>query len=836
MSELTQEVRYSARVLLKSPGYAAICILSLGLGIGVNTAVLGLARSLLLAPLPVPDPDRLAVAYWWRADPVVGVNQYATGGTKDERTGRNLNSNYDYPTYRALRHAVQDRADVFAFSFIRQANISLDAHAATGGAMLVSANYFAGLRVPMHLGRGIQEADDRADTEPVAVISFRMWRRVSGGDPAVLGKIVRVNGVACTLVGVTARDYFGLSNGSPFPPADVSLPLSAQPLVQRQWTATDGTLFTSERTQWLQLMVRLMSGVDRGAVQSTMSAAFVQRLNSSPFPVAAGPEPPAIILADGARGLGTLGSALDQPLMLLSGVAALVFLLACLNIAGLVLLRGLARQREFWIRLALGAGRARLMRQTVIETLMLTVGGGVVGGLFAACIGPALLTMLAGTTPHAVTVRADGALLAFAAGISGVAALLCGVGPALWLARRGSIGLRREAANDTAPRLRAGRTLVLVQVAIAVPLVFGAVLFLRTINNLTSVDLGFDSAGLVVFKLDPTLNGYDETRTHDLFRRVVNRVAEIGGVEQVTLVENVLISRWKSQSAFSVDGAKPRTILVNRVGARFFETMRLPVIAGRGVGNEDTAQSHRVAVINDVAARALFPGENPVGRVIVMAGRKPVAIQIVGVARDALYTSLREGPRSTVYLPYEQNPGTGAMHVVLRTGREPQVLRALPAAVGEVDRDVPIAGARTQAEQIDETIGSERALTSVLVAFGAFALFLACMGLHGITAYSVARRTREIGIRLALGAQRKAVLWMVLRQSAVLVIAGILLGAPAALAASRAAKSLLFGVDPGDPLNVAAGAALLVVVAVAGGLMPALRASRLDPLVALRRE
>src|SRR5688500_13491952 len=292
MFDWLQEVRYSVRLLRKSPGFTAVCVLSLALGIGVNTAVLAVGKSLLLTPLPVPEPDRLAIAYWWRADATEGVNQFATGGMKDERSGRNLHSNYGYPMYQALRQAVRGRADVFAVSFVKQVNLSLEARPVTGGAMLVSGNYFDALQVPMHLGRGIQESDDRPDAEPVAVLGFNVWRRAFGEDATVIGKVLRVNGVACTVVGVSGRDYFGVSNGGYFSPPDVSVPLSAQPLVQPQWTASDGTLFNSERTQWLHAMVRLGTGVDRQTVESSLSAAFVGRLRTSPFPVAQGVEPP----------------------------------------------------------------------------------------------------------------------------------------------------------------------------------------------------------------------------------------------------------------------------------------------------------------------------------------------------------------------------------------------------------------------------------------------------------------------------------------------------------------------------------------------------------------
>ncbi len=313
--------------------------------------------------------------------------------------------------------------------------------------------------------------------------------------------------------------------------------------------------------------------------------------------------------------------------------------------------------------------------------------------------------------------------------------------------------MRQGGAGASAPRLRAGRTLVIAQVAIAVPLVVGAALFLRTIHNLASVDLGFEPRGLVLFKMDPTLNGYTPARTQELYRQVLQRLEAVPGVRHATLVENALLSGWVSNTSFSVDGAKPRSMLMNRVGPGFFDTLGLPIIAGRGLGLQDGPGGAPTAVLNEAAVRRFFAGANPIGRTVVMAGAEPVTLQIVGVARDAKYDSVKQQAVATIYLPYFQSTGLGAMHVAVRS--EGNVQQAIRAAVAEVDRDVPITGMKTQAQQMDETIGSERALTILLVFFGVFALLLACIGLHGVTAYSVARRTSEIGIRLALGAQRQ---------------------------------------------------------------------------------
>ncbi len=352
--------------------------------------------------------------------------QINSGGLTDEESGRNLSTNYDYVTYTALRQAVADSADLFAFTFLRQANISLEGQPVTGGGMLVSGNYFSGMRVPMHLGRGIDEQDDRDGAEPVAVLTFGMWRRAFGGDPAILGRTARVNGHPFTIVGVTAREYYGVSKGGFYPPTDVTVPLTAQPLVSPRWTPKTGSLFSTDATLWLRAMARLRPGADRRQVESTLSTAFHRRLDATSQPVAAGAEPPVIRLVSGARGLDSMRGTLEKPLMMLGGVAALVFLIACVNIASLVLVRAVARQQEFWIRLSLGAGRARLVRQAMIESLLIAGAGGVLGAVLASLAGPAIVTTLAGSAPNAIDVRLDLPLMALAAAVSAVAALLFG--------------------------------------------------------------------------------------------------------------------------------------------------------------------------------------------------------------------------------------------------------------------------------------------------------------------------------------------------------------------------------------------------------------------------
>ena len=839
MSDWLQELRYSARTLSKSPGFTAVAVLSLALGIGVNTAVLGVGRAVLFQPLSVAAPEQLVVVYNWRGDTVKGLMQIGSGGHTDPATKRSYGSNFTYRGYEALRDAVAGQADVFAFSLIRQASVSAGGASAVGGGMLVSGNYFTALGVPMHLGRGLDARDDRPEAEPAAVIGYGLWQRAFGGDPAILGKPVRVNGKPFTLVGVTARGYFGVSNGGFFPPTDVSVPLAAQPIVSARWTPKDGSAFTATNLLWLRVMARVKDSASRPAVQAALSTAYARELSASEAKTFAAEETPVVKFVDGARGLESMRQTFETPLLMLGGVAGLVFLIACVNVAGLVLARGVARQREFWLRLALGAGRARLVRHVFTESLLLALAGGGLGIFLAVWGSRAMVITLSGSSPHAIDMRLDLPLMLIAVAVSAVAALAFGLVPALRLTPKQSADLMRQTgAGGSAPRLRAGRVLVVVQVAISVPLIVGAALFLRTIYNLASVDLGFEPRGLVVFKMDPTLNGYDEARARQLFDQVLQRVQTVPGVHSATLIENSLVSGWVSNTRFEVPGAeKPFTLLMNRVGPGFFQTVTLPIVSGRGIGVQDHATAPRVAVLNEAAARTLFGQRNPLGQQLFMGSRARGPIEIVGLAKDSKYNSLKqEKPQAIVYLPYFQSAGMNAMHVAVKTSSQAGVTEGIRRAVAEVDADVPVTDLKSQRQQIDETIGSERALMMLLVFFGAFALLLACIGLHGVTAYAVARRTSEIGIRVALGAQRRDVLWMILRQVVVLAVVGLAIGVPAAAAASKTTRAMLFGVQPADPLSIAVGAGVLFAVALTAGFIPARRAAKLDPLVALRRE
>jgi len=836
-----REITYAFRVLGRSPGFAAVAVLSLALGIGANTAIFSVSWALFSEPLPVAHPERLfAVAN--RLTPPrrpAGISQINGTSYKDPATGQNYRAPMPFPAYLALRTAAGRDADLFGFTFIREANISVDGLSTTGAGVLVSGNYFRGSGAGIALGRALTEDDDRPGAS-AAVISHRFWLTAMGGDQAAIGKTIHVNGVPFTIVGVSAPRFLGLSRGGFFPPMDVTVPLHAQPAVSPDWTAAGRSLFEDDQTFWVHVMARLADGVTPGMLLPRLTATFAQSLKASSAPSVQRATGVEVRLLPGGHGVDEISRRAGQPVQMLTAVAGIVLLLACVNLANLMLARGVARQKETSIRLALGSGRFRLVRQAFVESLVLSAIGGAMGLFIGVAGGRALLLMLtASAGPVAMTIDANWRMLALTGAISGTATILFGVLPTLRLLR-GDVASALKAttsAGTGAPRLRAGAMLMTLQVAMSVPLVAGAAIFLKTLSNLGSVDLGFNPDRLVSFRIEPALNGYDRDRIDRTFAQVLDRVRAEPGVSSATLMEEPLLSGWSSSTSVTREDGSRTDLYYNQIGPDYFSTLGIPIVTGRAIDASDRAAMPPVAVLNESAARALFGFAPAVGRRVKPF--KDHEVEVVGVVRDTKYDSVRKAIVPTMFVPYAQGAAFKArsMYVVARTAAAPVALMgALRGAVAEVDRDVPVSRMKTQTEQIQETLGTEVAFTRVLVAFGAFALFLACMGLHGVTAYSVARRTSEIGVRIALGAQRSDVVWLVLRQVVVITTAGLAAGVPLAVWAGNGVNAFLFGVKPADPSSLAAAAILMVIVAGAAGFIPARRATRLDPLAALRVE
>jgi predicted permease len=841
---VARDLRHGVRSAGREPAFTAVAILTLAIAIGANTAVFTVARAVLFAPLPVPHPERLAiVAQDWHAPAAGrGVMNYNSTSYRDPASGRDFGSNFSYRAFSTLRASSAGLADLFAFSAIGQAKVVARGGATMAAVVLASGDYYSALQADTALGRPLVDADDQQGRAPVAVISHAFWARAFGADPAAIGSIIEVNGVPVTIVGVTRPGFFGVSKGGYFRPTDVTLPLSAQPAVNPRWTATSGSLFQADEAWWLRIMARVRPGVAPERLEAALDGPFLRSLRTSPIPALRQTERAPVRVLPGGRGVDTLYRAMEQPLRLLGAVAAIVLLLACLNLANLMLARGIARQKELAIRMALGSGRFRLAQQVFAESLVPALAGGVVGLPFGLWGAQALFATLgANSGPIAVDLSLNVPILVATASLSCAAALVFGMVPAVRVATRDAApALKHVAAGDPMPRLRSARALLGLQVAVSLPLIVGASLFLRTIGKLARVDLGFAPERLVMFTIDPAKRDLPQDGVERTFTRVLDRVVEIPGVASATLADIPLVSGTKDEGSFSAAGGRQQSLFFNLIGPRFFETMAMPLVAGRSTTARDHGHAPRVAVLNESAARRLFGGPALGRQVRLTWGPTAIDFEIVGVVRDSRYTDLRSPMPPTVFLPYAQVAEVlpiGRMTVIVRAvAAASAVAAAIPAAVADVDRELPVAQLTTETEQIEASVGPERMFTRLLVTCGAFALLLACIGLHGVTAYSVARRTGEFGVRIALGAGRSAIVWLALRQVAVVTIVGLAVGVPLSIASARIVRATLFGVEPWDPASLAAAAGVMVAIAALGAYIPARAASRVSPLVALRAE
>jgi len=729
---------------------------------------------------------------------------------------------------------------VFAFSFLRGVSVAIgDLPAFLAGGALADGGYFSTLRVRMTLGRPFTEADDVDGAPLVAVLSHSFWMRVFGGDPEIVGKTVRVNGEPAEVVGVTAAGFKGLSIGGFFPQTDITVPLSSQPRVYARM-ASDRSLFTTGETFWLRVMTRIRDGVSEESVEQALGR--VLRNYPSPL-LATDGYLPTLRLLPGERGAQPVRSSRARLLYLLMGVVGIVLLIACVNLAGLTLARGVARQRdrqrEIAVRRALGVGRLRLIRQMLLEGLVLSVTGTVLGLILTVAGRGFLRDLLTGSVGSGAfgeveILALDPLVVSVGAGLAVVATMAFGLLPALRLSGLDpNAWLKPRGAGGRSPRLTVGRVLIAIQIALSVPLVVGAVLLLKTMKNLGDVELGFDPRGVAVFQVDPGYTDLESEEYGSLYLELLDRLQEVPGVTSVTLLENALLSGITSGSRITVDGEE-HNLSRNAVGPGFLETLGVDLLAGRVPGRQDGVGAPRVGVLNQTAVRELFGGESPVGRIVQVRNQD---IRIVGVVEDTPYRNLREPVPATLHESALQQNGFGGHHIILRTNVAAARLEpAVREAVYHVHPDLPVPELQTQTGILAESSAKERVFTQLLTLFGLFALFLASIGLYGVTSYSVSRRTSEIGVRVAVGARSPQILWLVLRQVAVLAGLGLLVGVPLSLALGPLVGSLLFGVVPSDPLTVTLAGLTMVGVALAAGFIPAFRASRLDAIRALRAE
>jgi predicted permease len=844
---MLRDLRHGIRTLLQAKGWTAVVVTSLALGIGANTALFSAANSLLLTTLPVRDADSLVRLRWaGRNDMMTEHHEYGAGGT--DALGRDVSTTFSYPMFRQFVEENRTMADLFACAPLTRVNVVVDGQAEIATGFASTGNYYRVLGVTARLGRTLVEDDDRPDAPPAAVISHRYWHARFGADPGVIGKAIQINNTPATIVGVLPPEFIGVQQ-SLGELHDVAVPLilNEQIGVAREFTRMD-----QPTHWWLQIMGHMKPGVAPAQVQANLGGVF-QHTARAGFDsyLSALPDAerslsrnqernaaPVLLVDSGGRGVYDAGAGDVRTIRVLGIVVVLVLLIVCANVANLLLSRAAARQKELSVRLSFGASRARLIRQLLTESLLLASMGGALG----IVIGHWGRRLLPGPAGEAAPL--DWRVLAFAIGATVVTGLVFGIAPALRATRLNvSSALKENSRSIAGVRTRLGKALLIVQVAVSLVLLVGAGLFLRTLGNLRSVPVGFNPHNLALFRVSPLLNRYDQARTRTLYTELLSRLETIPGARAVGLSDPALLSGRMSSTGMFVQGrtyppgrSTGNTINVVVVSPGFFEAMEIPLLAGRGFSDRDHADAPKVVVINDAAARKYFPGENPIGRRFGSRPGTSGELEIVGVLRDAKYNSLREKAPPTKYVPYTQQPTAGATFEVRTMGDPLGMMGAIRETVRAVDPNVPLMDVSTQTEQIERRFAQEKVFARACALFGALALTIAAVGLFGVMSYSVSRRTNEIGVRMALGARREDVLRLMMRESMVLVAAGVVIGVALAAAASRLVATLLFGLAPTDTLTIAGAIVTMVTVSALAGYLPARRAARVDPIVALRYE
>ncbi|MGD0221884.1 MAG: ABC transporter permease [Terriglobia bacterium] len=834
MTTLYQDLKYGLRTLARNPGFTAVAVMTLALGIGANTAIFSLLNALMLRELPVQKPEQLVLLGRGRA-----------GGSMDDFASTEL---YSYPFYRAMRQKNQVFSDVSAMLSL----IFTKMHGAVGGSpeletmdvQLVSGSYFSFLGVKPVLGRSFTEAEDApAGGHAVAMVSYSWWNRRLARDPAAVGKTVTLGSTVYTIIGITPPGFFGTSVGeSP----DLWIPLSMEKQVSPGWNGLDNNTFQS-----LYILGRLKTGVSAGQAQANVNLLARQIWQEQAGSTLTQRQQEVlqhaqIQLTSAARGLSRIRYRASLPLQILMAVVGLVLLIACANIANLLLARATTRQREIAVRISLGAGRARLIRQMLTENLLLALSGGALGVAFAGWASNGLLAMVPhGAEPLPIDVAPDARVLVFTLLVSLATAFLCGIAPALRATRVALSPSLQEGrgAISVASRNPLARALIVSQVALSLSLLIGAGLFLRTLVNLSNVDTGFNKENVLMFGIDPPSVGYKEDlRLVNLYQQIEQRVSALPGVSAAS-ISFFTFDQGEWTDSVSVIGRTPTpeddmAATHNVVGPGYFAAMGIPVLVGRVFGPQDTGASPKVAIINETFARWYLPGGSPIGRHFGLGGDPAHSndIEVVGVVKNAKYQDLRERPFPAAYYPYAQHVQYLNDFEVRYSGRPDVIISEVRQAIGQVDHSLPVVHEGTMVEQVNRSLAGQTLIARLSTFFGVLAAFLACIGIYGLMSYAVTRRTNEIGIRMALGAERSGVLWMVMRESLTLVAVGVAIGIPAALAAGRLVSSVLYDTKATDPVTITASALVMIAVAALAGYLPARRAAKVDPMVALRYE
>jgi predicted permease len=835
---LMRDLRFGLRQLQRNPMLTCVAIASLALGIGANTAIFAAAKQVLFDTLPVRSPHELRMLTWISGPerPVPPV----WGDVGPNEAGGLSSDSFSYSVLEEMRKRTDAVQALIAFKDVPMA-ATIDGHAEMINGELISGNSFQALGVIPELGRTLTVADDAAPgSGPVIVISDGFWTQRFARSPTVLGKVISLNGVAVTIVGVSRGRFAGLQMGSPM---QVFVPISMQPLILPKAQNGSVSLLDNPQSWWVQILARLRPDVPERRAETELDA--ILRQTSMPVLKQTGDlDRFHLRFKPGDRGLDYLREQYARPSYVLLALAGLVLLLACLNLANLLLARTTSRQRELSTRMALGADRGRVVRQMLTESLLLSGFGGAAGLLFGYLGRNIVLRLLTNSSQlELVQAQFDWSVLLFTLGISFATGIFFGLAPAWQSTRIAAHSGVRESGGATAShqRLRFDKALVIGQIAVSATLLMGAGLFVRTLLNLNRIPLGFESSHILLFRLDLPRARYGDAQMTVFFKQLEERLASLPGVRSVTFSNIGIICDGHSGANFHVLGRQkekdPARVQTNSVGADFFETLGIPLLQGRALNRHDNSTSPKVAVVNRALAEKFFPNENPIGKAFE-TDVEDGPIQIVGIAANTRYADLRTDTPPTFYAPYVQkaNPPSRMM-VELRASANPaSVLTGARTTIESLDPDLPMIDVRTMKEQVGSTLADERALAQLAGGFSLLALVLASIGIYGMMAYSVNTRTGEIGLRIALGARASQVLSRVLSEALWMTGAGIVIGLIAALWLTRFIRVMLYGLAGTDPLTVGGTAALLIAVSLLAAFAPARRASRIDPIRALRHD
>jgi predicted permease len=825
MTTLWNDIRYGLRSLAKSPGFAAVAVISLALGIGANTAVFSLYNAAMLKVLPVRDPRQLRVLNW-RGDINANFNYCRVYSTPAGETSGNVVS---YPLYCALRDQAAREAQVFAFSEFPAGDpltVIIGQETFTAQGLVVSGNFFEGLGAEAKVGQTLGREHDRAGAEPAVVISHAAWQRYFNGDVRALGQTLTLNRHGFTLVGVLAEGFLGPIAGSR---CDFYVPMSSQVLVRPTCPLAAADVW------WVQMMARLSPQVSDSQFQASLQGLFAQTVRTEGL---GGPDKPVrLVIEDGSGGPTGPRRDLVQSLPILMGMAAIVLLAACANLASLLLARAASRQQEAAVRAALGAGTWRLVRQHLTESLLIALAGAA-GGLVLAAWAKQVLLHLFWPSQVIVDLGQDVTVLGFTLLICLGAAVLFGLAPAWRSGRTHPMTCLKGRSVHGLSHLRWGRWMVSIQTALAVVLLAGAGLFVHTLVNLTRVQTGFRTENILVFQLDAGKAGFKDRQVADFHERVRASIAALPSVRGAAQSNILLLSRWMNNSMARIQGRPAQEnfpILGLSVSDSFLATMGIPLRLGRDFGPSDSDTGPPVILVNETLARRVFPSQSPIDQTLTINNRD---YRIVGVFGDITYADLKRAAEPTVFYASSQQPGfMSKAFYEIRTASDPLALvPAIRRIVTEIDRNIPMTDVKTQALQRHESIARERCLAVLALSLALLAVAMCCIGLFGLVAYQTARRTGEIGVRMALGARPWDIGWSVLADSLRLVLYGLVLGVPLALVATRLVRSTLFGIEPHDPATLVGSAVLLILVSLAAVWLPARRAAKTEPMEALRCE